>query len=116
MRIAIIGSGISGMVAAERLHPEHDITVFEAANHIGGHTNTRDVEWQGRHYAIDTGFIVFNDWTYPRFIALLQRLGVGYQDSNMSFSLRDERSGLEYNGTNLNSMFAQRLNALRPSF
>jgi uncharacterized protein len=116
MRIAVIGSGISGMVAAARLHPDHEVTVFEAANHVGGHTNTRDVDWQGRRYAIDTGFIVFNDWTYPRFIALLQQLGVGYQDSNMSFSLRDERSGLEYNGTSLNSLFAQRMNALRPSF
>jgi predicted NAD/FAD-binding protein len=116
MRIAIIGSGIAGMVAAARLHDSHEITVFEAADYIGGHTRTRDVQWQGQHYAIDTGFIVFNDWTYPRFIALLDELGVGYQDSNMSFSLRDERSGLEYNGTSLNSLFAQRLNALRPSF
>jgi predicted NAD/FAD-binding protein len=116
MRIAVVGSGISGMVAAARLHPEHEVTVFEAADYVGGHTNTRDVAWQGRHYAIDTGFIVFNDWTYPRFMALLDDLGVGYQSSNMSFSLRDERSGLEYNGTSLNSLFAQRSNALRPSF
>jgi len=116
MRIAIIGSGISGMVAARRLHPHHEITVFEAGSHVGGHTNTRDVNWQGRHYAVDTGFIVFNDWTYPRFIALLTELGVGWQNSNMSFSLRDERTGLEYKGTNLNTLFAQRTNALRPSF
>jgi uncharacterized protein len=116
MRIAVIGSGISGMVAASRLHREHDVTVFEAGSYVGGHTHTRDVTWQGRTYAVDTGFIVFNDWTYPRFIALLDELGVGYQDSNMSFSLRCERTGLEYNGTNLNSLFAQRLNALRPSF
>jgi uncharacterized protein len=98
------------------LHAEHEVTVFEAGSHIGGHTNTRDVFWQGRHYAVDTGFIVFNDWTYPRFMALLDDLEVGYQDSNMSFSLRDERSGLEYNGTSLNSLFAQRTNLLRPSF
>jgi uncharacterized protein len=104
------------MVAAARLHAEHEVTVFEAGSHIGGHTNTRDVFWQGRHYAVDTGFIVFNDWTYPRFMALLDDLDVGYQDSNMSFSLRDERSGLEYNGTSLNSLFAQRTNLLRPSF
>ena len=116
MRVAVIGSGISGMVAASRLHRSHEVTVFEAGSHVGGHTNTIDVDWQGRHYAIDTGFIVFNDWTYPRFIALLNELGVGYQDSNMSFSLRDERNGLEYNGTTLNTLFAQRLNALRPSF
>jgi uncharacterized protein len=116
MRVAIIGSGISGMVAAARLHRAHDLTVFEAGAHIGGHTNTIDVDWEGRHYAVDTGFIVFNDWTYPRFIALLEELGVEYQSSNMSFSLRDERSGLEYNGTSLNSLFAQRRNVLRPSF
>ena len=116
MRVAVIGSGISGMVAAARLHPEHDVTVFEAGSWIGGHTNTIDVDWQGQHFAVDTGFIVFNDWTYPRFIALLKQLGVEYQSSNMSFSLRDERTGLEYNGTSVNTLFAQRLNALRPSF
>jgi len=116
MRVAIIGSGISGMVVASRLHRDHDITVFEAGAHVGGHTHTHDIEWAGRHYAIDTGFIVFNDWTYPRFIALLDELGVPYQDSNMSFSLRDERTGLEYNGTSINSLFAQRRNFFRPSF
>jgi predicted NAD/FAD-binding protein len=116
MRVAIIGSGISGMVAAARLHRDHEITVYEAASYVGGHTNTIDVDWQGRTYAVDTGFIVFNDWTYPRFIALLNELGVEYQKSNMSFSLRDERSGLEYNGTSLNTLFAQRRNVLRPSF
>jgi predicted NAD/FAD-binding protein len=116
MRIAIIGSGISGMVVASRLHREHDITVFEAGAHVGGHTHTHDVDYGGRHYAIDTGFIVFNDWTYPRFIKLLNELGVGYQDSNMSFGLRDERTGLEYNGTSIDSLFAQRRNFFRPSF
>jgi predicted NAD/FAD-binding protein len=116
MRVAIVGSGISGMVAASRLHRSHEVTVFEAGSHVGGHTYTVDVLWEGRHYAIDTGFIVFNDWTYPRFIALLNELGVEYQSSNMSFSLRDERNGLEYNGTSINTLFAQRLNALRPSF
>jgi len=116
MRVAIIGSGISGMVVASRLHRERDITVFEAGAHVGGHTHTHDVEWAGRRYAIDTGFIVFNDWTYPRFITLLDELGVGYQNSNMSFSLRCERTGLEYNGTSLNSLFAQRRNFFRPSF
>ncbi|HEY6125607.1 MAG TPA: FAD-dependent oxidoreductase [Steroidobacteraceae bacterium] len=116
MRVAIIGSGIAGMVAAARLHPRHDVTVFEAGAYVGGHTNTIDVDCQGRKFAVDTGFIVFNDWTYPRFIALLNELGVAYQSSNMSFSLRDERNGLEYNGTSINTLFAQRLNALRPSF
>ena len=87
-----------------------------AAITVGGHTATLDVEVSGREYAIDTGFIVFNDWTYPGFVALLDELGVASQDSNMSFSLRCERSGLEYNGTSLNSLFAQRRNLLRPSF
>jgi uncharacterized protein len=116
MRVAVIGSGISGMVAASRLHRDHEVTVFEAGAYIGGHTHTLDVDHEGRRYAIDTGFIVFNDWTYPRFIALLNELGVASQNSNMSFSLRDERNGLEYNGTSINTLFAQRLNALRPSF
>jgi predicted NAD/FAD-binding protein len=116
MRIAIVGSGISGLVAASRLHRGHEITVFEAGSYVGGHTNTVDVDFQGRSYAIDTGFIVFNDWTYPRFIALLKELDVEYQSSNMSFSLRDERSGLEYNGTTLNTLFAQRKNAFNLSF
>lgn len=115
MRVAVIGSGVSGMVVASRLHRDHEITVFEAGAHVGGHTHTHDIEWAGRHYAIDTGFIVFNDWTYPRFMALLDELGVPYQDSNMSFSLRDERTGLEYNGTSLNSLFAQRRNLFRPT-
>jgi predicted NAD/FAD-binding protein len=116
MKIAIVGSGIAGNVAAHRLHREHDITVYEAASHVGGHSHTHDVELGGRHYAVDTGFIVFNARTYPRFIALLDELGVASQDSSMSFSVRDERSGLEYNGTSLNALFAQRRNLLRPSF
>ncbi len=116
MRIAIIGSGISGMAAAHRLHAKHAITLFEGGDHVGGHTATLDVEVSGREYAIDTGFIVFNDWTYPGFVALLDELGVASQDSNMSFSLRCERSGLEYNGASLDSLFAQRRNLLRPSF
>ncbi len=116
MRIAVIGSVISGMVVASRLHRDHDVTVFEAGSHIGGHTHTLDIDWQGRRYAVDTGFIVFNDWTYPRFIALLNELGVEYRSSNMSFGLRDERTGLEYNGRSINSLFAQRRNAFSPGF
>lgn len=116
MRVAVVGSGISGLVVASRLHRGHDVSVFEAGGHIGGHTNTIDIDWDGRNFPIDTGFIVFNDWTYPRFISLLNELGVPYQDSNMSFSLRDERSGLEYNGTSVNSLFAQRRNVLNPTF
>lgn len=116
MRIAIIGSGIAGNVAAHHLHREHDIAVFEAGGHAGGHTHTHDIELDGRRWAIDTGFIVFNDRTYPNFIGLLDELGVASQESSMSFSVRVEAGGLEYNGTTLNSLFAQRRNLLRPSF
>lgn len=116
MKIAIVGTGISGMVAAYLLHRNHEITVFEAADYIGGHTNTIDVELGGRTYAVDTGFIVFNDWTYPNFIQLLNRLGVVSQPSDMSFSVKCERAGLEYNGTSLNTLFAQRRNLVRPFF
>lgn len=116
MRIAIIGTGISGMLAAYLLHCDHEITVFEAADYIGGHTNTVEVQMEGQGYAIDTGFIVFNDWTYPNFSALLQKLGVESQASDMSFSVTCERTGLEYNGRSLNTLFAQRRNLFRPSF
>jgi predicted NAD/FAD-binding protein len=116
MRIAIIGTGISGMVAAYLLHRDHEITVFEAADYVGGHTNTIDVQLDGQTYAVDTGFIVFNDWTYPNFIQLLNRLGVESQASDMSFSVKCESTGLEYNGTSLNSLFAQRRNLFRLSF
>lgn len=116
MKIAIIGSGIAGNVVARRLHREHAITVFEAGDHIGGHAHTHTLESNGGRYEVDTGFIVFNDWTYPNFIALLAELGVEAQPSSMSFSVRNEASGLEYNGTTLNTLFAQRRNLLRPSF
>jgi predicted NAD/FAD-binding protein len=116
MKIAIIGTGIAGNVAAWHLNREHDITVFEADNRIGGHTNTLNITLEGRQYAVDTGFIVFNDWTYPNFIALLDELGVASQESDMSFSLRNDRANLEYKGSTLNSLFAQRRNLVRPSF
>ena len=115
-RIAIIGTGIAGLTAAWHLRDRHELVLFEANHYVGGHTATKDVEYAGRRYAIDTGFIVFNDWTYPNFIALLEALGVPWQFSNMSFSLRCERSGLEYNGTSVNSLFAQRRNLLNPRF
>lgn len=116
MKIAIIGSGIAGNVVAYHLHRDHDITVFESAGHVGGHTHTHTVDYDGERHEIDTGFIVFNDRTYPNFIALLDELGVASQPSTMSFSVRNEASGLEYNGTTLNTLFAQRGNVLRPSF
>ena len=115
MKIAIVGSGIAGNVAAYRLHREHQITVFEAGDHVGGHTHTHDIEHEGRRVAVDTGFIVCNDRTYPNFMALLDELGVEVQASEMSFSVRTA-GGLEYNGTTLNSLFAQRRNLVRPAF
>lgn len=116
MRIAIVGAGIAGNVAARELHRDHDITVFEAASHVGGHTHTHEVEVEGDRVSVDTGFIVFNRRTYPLFDALLDELGVASQESSMSFSVRCESSGLEYNGTSLDGLFAQRRNLLRPSF
>ena len=116
MKIAIVGTGISGLTAAWALHREHELTLFEANSYIGGHTNTVQVDAGGRNYAVDTGFIVFNDWTYPHFIELLNQLGVASQPTAMSFSVHCERTGLEYNGANLNTLFAQRRNLFRPSF
>ena len=86
--------------------------LFEAGKQVGGHTATVDVKLGTRRYAIDTGFIVFNDWTYPNFIALMDSLGVSSKPTSMGFSVRDEQSGLEYSGTNLDSLFAQRSNLL----
>ncbi|KPJ82663.1 MAG: FAD-dependent oxidoreductase [Gammaproteobacteria bacterium SG8_30] len=116
MRVAVIGSGISGLTVAAGLAPRHAVTVFEASDRVGGHTHTVEVDEDGGRIAVDTGFIVFNDWTYPNFVAMLERLGVPWQLSNMSFSLQCERTGLEYNGTSLNALFAQRRNLFRPSF
>lgn len=116
MKIAIIGTGIAGNLVANRLAREHEITVFEADGRIGGHTNTVEVEDDGRTLSVDTGFIVYNNRTYPNFIQLLDELGVVTQPSDMSFSVRSESNGLEYCGNNLNTLFAQRRNLFRPSF
>ena len=116
MKIAIIGTGIAGNVAAYKLHKHADITVFEANNYIGGHTHTHQIDIDNEQHNIDTGFIVFNHWTYPNFVELLKELDVEIEPSNMSFSVKCERTGLEYNGTTLNSLFAQRSNLLKPSF
>lgn len=115
-RIAVIGTGISGMTSAYLLTKEHDVVVYEANDYIGGHTATKKVEHKGREYAIDTGFIVYNDWTYPNFIKLLKVLGVESQATEMSFSVKNRKSGLEYNGNTLNSLFAQRRNFFSPQF
>ncbi|MFO0918788.1 MAG: FAD-dependent oxidoreductase [Planctomycetaceae bacterium] len=116
VKLAIIGSGIAGLTAAHHLQRCYDVTLFEANNYPGGHTHTVDVALEGRQYAIDTGFIVFNNRTYPHFIRLLTELGVTSRSTKMSFSVTDERSGLEYNGGSLNGLFAQRRNLWRPRF
>jgi len=116
LRIAIVGGGIAGLYTAHLLHPHHDIQVFESGNYPGGHTNTVDVTVDGVSTAVDTGFIVHNDRNYPLFTALLDELGVAAQDGEMSFSMSCALSGLEYSGSSLNTLFAQRRNLLRPSF
>lgn len=116
MKLAVIGSGISGNVAAYHLNKTHDITVYEANDYIGGHTHTHDIRHKGKQYCVDTGFIVFNHKTYPNFIALLDELGVEEQLSTMSFGVKCDKTGLEYMGSTINSLFAQRRNIFRPSF
>jgi len=116
MKVAVIGSGIAGNVAAYKLSQEHDVTVYEANDYVGGHTNTHDIIVNDKQYAIDTGFIVFNYRTYPAFTRLLEELNVEAMPTNMSFSVKHEQTGLEYNGNTVNSMFAQRSNLFRPSF
>jgi len=116
MKVAVIGTGIAGNVAAYKLRQEHDITVFEAGAYVGGHTNTVDVIEDDRPLAIDTGFIVFNDRTYPHFNAILDDIGQSWQQSVMSFSVQSQKTGLEYNGASINALFSQRRNIFRPSF
>jgi len=116
MKIAIVGTGIAGNVAAYKLRQKHDITVFEAGSYVGGHTNTVDVYENDRRYEVDTGFIVFNDRTYPEFIRLLDEIGQESQSSEMGFSVRAESDGVEYSGSSLNGLFAQRRNIVRPPF
>ena len=116
MKIAVVGTGISGNVASYYLNKNHDITVFEANDYMGGHTHTHDIELNGKQFAVDSGFIVFNYKTYPNFTRLLSELGVEEQLSTMSFGVKCENTGLEYMGSTINSLFAQRRNLLRPSF
>ena len=116
MRIAIIGTGISGSLTARLLSTQHDVTVFEANSYPGGHANTVDVSVFGNQYQVDTAFMVFNRRTYPNFCRLLQLLQIKSQPSEMSFSVRCSKSGLEYQGSSFSGLFAQRLNCVRPSF
>lgn len=115
-RVAIVGSGIAGLTAAYRLQNDVDVTVFEQNDWIGGHTHTVDVTLDGQTYAVDTGFIVFNEWTYPRFLNLLGELNLAHQNTDMSFSVMSETTGIEYAGTNLSTLFAQRRRLLSPSY
>lgn len=116
MKIAVIGSGISGLTSAHLLSDKHEVTLFESNRYLGGHTNTVTVKCRGTNYRLDTGFIVFNDRTYPLFNRLLAKIGQPFQPSEMSFSVRNLASGLEYNGHNLDTLFAQRRNLLSLSF
>ena len=105
MRLAIVGGGIAGLVAAHLLHRDHAITLFEANEYPGGHTHTLPVRVGTATWEVDTGFIVYNEPNYPQFTQLLARLGVASQPSRMSFSVRADRTDFEYNGTTLNQLF-----------
>lgn len=116
MRIAIVGTGIAGLTAAHRLARRHEVVVFEADDRPGGHAHTVDVDLPEGRFAVDTGFLVLNPESYLGFTALLEELGVETKPSDMSFSVSCARTGLEYNGTSLNGLFAQRRNLFRPAF
>ncbi|BBL89270.1 amine oxidase [Vibrio rotiferianus] len=115
-KIAIVGTGISGLTCGYYLHKEHDVTLFEANDYIGGHTATVDVRLDGKEYAIDTGFIVYNDRTYPNFIKMMNEIGVEGLPTQMSFSVRNDGNGLEYNGHTVSTLFAQKRNWANPKF
>jgi predicted NAD/FAD-binding protein len=116
MKIAIVGAGVSGLVAAHLLGREHQISVFEAGDYAGGHTNTIRVDTANETHHVDTGFIVFNDRNYPNFERLLERLGVAWQPSSMTFSVSDGRGDFEYNGSSPNGLFAKRAHLVTPWF
>lgn len=116
MRIAVVGSGIAGLGAAWLLSRRHEVVLFEAQDRLGGHTHTHEVEQAGVRYAIDTGFIVFNPPNYPYLTRMLVELGVESQPTTMSFSVRNERSGMEYNAGDLAGLFCQKRNLLSPAF
>jgi predicted NAD/FAD-binding protein len=116
MRIAIIGSGVSGLVCAHLLHGRHDVVLYEADDRPGGHSHTHRVELPDATVDVDTGFLVYNECTYPLFCRLIDRLGVATQPSDMSFGVTDRRTGLEWRGTSPSTVFAQRRNIGRPAF
>jgi predicted NAD/FAD-binding protein len=116
MRIAIVGTGISGLAAAWLLDQRHEVTVYEAAHRLGGHANTVGVPWQGRELPVDTGFIVYNERNYPNLTQLFARLAVPTRPSDMSFGVSLDEGRLEYAGSSLRALFAQKRNLLRPGF
>jgi predicted NAD/FAD-binding protein len=110
-----VGSGVSGLVAARRLHGAHEVTLFEADRRVGGHVHTWTLPAGERTWAVDSGFIVYNERTYPAFTRLLDDLGVATQPSTMGFSVRSDAAGLEYSGGSLRGLLAQPRNAARPA-
>lgn len=115
-RIAVVGSGIAGLATAWWLSQRHAVTLFESETRLGGHTHTHDIHLQGRDYAVDTGFIVFNPDHYPLLSGLFETLGVASRPTTMSFSVHSEASGVEYNATSLDGLFCQRRNLVSPRF
>jgi uncharacterized protein len=116
MRIAVIGSGISGLASAWLLSRDHTVTLFEAADYLGGHTHTHRIQVRDRVYAVDSGFIVYNTSHYPLLTRMFKELGVASQPTTMSFSVRNDCTGLQYNATDLNRLFCQRRNLVSPRF
>ena len=116
MRIAVVGSGIAGLASAWLLSREHEVTLYERNDYVGGHTHTHDVDIGGEPFAVDTGFIVFNPPQYPLLTKMFEELGIESQPTTMSFSVKNERSGLEYNATSLDGLFCQRRNLVSPRF
>jgi predicted NAD/FAD-binding protein len=115
-RVAVIGAGISGLASAYLLSSRHDVTLYESAGYLGGHSNTVDVTIGGLTHPVDTGFLVYNERTYPNLVRLFAELGVGVHRSEMSFGVSLDGGRTEWAGTSLDSVFAQRRNLLSPSF
>ena len=115
-RIAVVGAGISGLASAWLLSRDYQVTLFEAGKYLGGHTNTVDVNLEGKTHPVDTGFLVFNEKTYPNLIAMFELLGVDSVETEMSFAVSLENPDLEWAGSNLATVFGQKRNLLRPQF